>query len=310
MDDLTRLAEMLAKSGYFDDARSAAQCGVKVLAGLELGFPAFVSMAGIYIVKGKPEIGANLMAAAVKRSDKYDFKVREMNDETCSIVFLEAGQEIGTSTFSKQDAIRAGTQNMGKFPRNMLYARAMSNDVRWFTPDVFLAPVYTPEELGAKVDEEGEVIEVSATRAAPEKPLEVQKVQPEPTKAEESEPISTKQPANDAARGEVINWAFNQTTNKGQPIFEALKQTANSYDKLKREYIASLEPRLRPTIESTEEEKAAHHLAVNKLWLKKIDAYRDGEDYSLPPYPEEGKELIAVPFASDEGIGARELANA
>ena len=43
----------------------------------------------------------------------------------------------------------------------MLFARAMSNGVKWFCPNIFLGvPVYTLEELGAKVDEDGEVIEL------------------------------------------------------------------------------------------------------------------------------------------------------
>jgi hypothetical protein len=50
---------------------------------------------------------------------------------------------------------------MGKFPRNMLFARCISNGVKWFCPDIFLgAPVYTPEELGATVDRDGTVIEL------------------------------------------------------------------------------------------------------------------------------------------------------
>ena len=41
----------------------------------------------------------------------------------------------------------------------MLFARAMSNGVRWFTPDAFNGnAVYTPEELGADIDIEGNVI--------------------------------------------------------------------------------------------------------------------------------------------------------
>ena len=44
------------------------------------------------------------------------------------------------------------------FARNMLFARAMSNGARWFTPDVFGGPVYTPDELGAEVNEQGEVV--------------------------------------------------------------------------------------------------------------------------------------------------------
>lgn len=61
------------------------------------------------------------------------------------------------------DAAKAGTQNMGKFPRNMLFARCISNGVKWFCPDIFLgAPVYTPEELGATVDDDGTVVELKS----------------------------------------------------------------------------------------------------------------------------------------------------
>ena len=46
----------------------------------------------------------------------------------------------------------------------MLYARALSNGARWFCPDVLNgSPIYTPEELGANVNEDGEVIDLPAT---------------------------------------------------------------------------------------------------------------------------------------------------
>ena len=162
IDDLQRLGEFLSKSGFFEDCKQAAQACVKILAGAELGFPAFSSICGIFLIKGKPAIGANLMAAAVKRSKRYDYRVTELSDKICRITFFDRTQEIGISEFSAEDAAKAGTQNMGKFPRNMLFARAMSNGCRWFTPDIFLgAPVYTPEELGATVDEDSSVIEIS-----------------------------------------------------------------------------------------------------------------------------------------------------
>lgn len=166
IDDLQRLAEILAKSGYFEDCKQAAQAATKILCGAELGFPAFSSMVGIHLIKGRPAIGANLMAAAVKRSNRYDYRVIELSDRICQIAFFDGEREIGISEFSTADAQKAGTQNMGKFPRNMLFARAMSNGCRWFTPDIFLgAPMYTPEELGASVDEEGQVINISSSVA-------------------------------------------------------------------------------------------------------------------------------------------------
>ncbi len=174
IDDLSRLSNMLAKSGFFSDAKEAAQCGVKVLAGLELGFPAIASMTGVHIINGKPSIGANLMAAAMKRSGKYNYRITRHDNDGCTIVFYENGEVIGESTFTRDDAIAAGAldgkngHTWKKFPRNMMFNRAMSNGVRWYCPDIFAGSVaYTPEELDLMVDEEGNTLDVSAVDQQP-----------------------------------------------------------------------------------------------------------------------------------------------
>ncbi|MDZ8240572.1 MAG: hypothetical protein RMZ69_26050 [Nostoc sp. ChiQUE01a] len=168
IDDLSRLSNMLAKSGFFADAKEAAQCGVKVLAGMELGFGAIAAMVGVHIINGKPSIGANLMAAAVKRSDKYDYRITHHDNDGCTIVFYENGEAIGESTFTRDDAIAADAlsgkngHTWKKFPRNMMFNRAMSNGVRWYCPDIFAGSVtYTPEELDCEVDEEGNTVDVA-----------------------------------------------------------------------------------------------------------------------------------------------------
>ena len=135
-------------------------------------------MTGIYIIKGRVSFSANIMAAAIKRSQRYNFRVREITGEKCVIEFFELWidkwESIGVSEFTIQDARKAGTQNTEKFPRNMLFARAMSNGVRWYCPDVLGGPVYTPEELGAKVDGDGDVIhgEFSVSTVEPEPTIE------------------------------------------------------------------------------------------------------------------------------------------
>lgn len=159
---LSELGAVFVRSGFFQDARDASQAIVKILAGREMGFGPIASMTGVYIVKGKPSMGANLIAAAIKRSGRYDYRVKVMSDRECTIEFQERidgkRELIGVSTFTIEDAKKAGTQNIEKFPRNMLFARAMSNGAKWFCPDVFGGPIYTPEELGAAVDGDGEVI--------------------------------------------------------------------------------------------------------------------------------------------------------
>lgn len=167
MDDAERAARAMSASGFFPDSKQAAQAVVKILAGSELGFGPFASMTGVAIIQGKPAIGANLMAAAVKRTGKYNYRIVALNDEGCELAFFENGQEVGRSAFNKADAQAAGLvgkDNWKKYPRNMYFARALSNGVRWYAPDIYNgATVYTPDELGAVVDDEGNVIESTST---------------------------------------------------------------------------------------------------------------------------------------------------
>lgn len=163
-DDVERAARAMTASGFFADTKQAAQAVVKILAGQELGFGAFASMTGVHIIQNKPTLAANLMAAAVKRTGKYNYRVTEHSDTICELEFYEDGKAVGKSRFTIQDANTAGltsNQTWKKYPRNMLFARALSNGQKWFAPDVFNgATVYTPEELGANVDGDGNVIDL------------------------------------------------------------------------------------------------------------------------------------------------------
>lgn len=167
LKSVTDIATMFAASSYFTDAGDKAKAFTKILAGMELGIPPIASMKDIYIVKGKVSLSAMLIASLIKKSKKYNFKVKTHTEEVCVIEFLELlvdkYEVIGTSSFSIEDAKKAGlTSNdtWKKYPRNMLWARAISNGARWYTPDIFSGAVYTPDELDPNVqqDEEGNVI--------------------------------------------------------------------------------------------------------------------------------------------------------
>ena len=149
--DVFQLGEVFSKSKFFKVCADANQAVVKILAGRELGLPPFQSMSGIHVIQGKATMGATLIAARIKGSGKYDYTVNQMADTKCEVEFFELRDgkriSIGKSEFSDADARKAGTQNMGKFPRNMLFARAISNGAKWFTPDIFGGPIYVPEEM-------------------------------------------------------------------------------------------------------------------------------------------------------------------
>jgi len=148
VSEIQVMAKQFSESGMFADAKQMGQAFVKIQAGQEIGIPPFAAMSGIHIIQGKPTIGAGLIASAVKGSGKYDYKVVEMTEKNCSIDFYQGKEKIGNSSFSIEDAKKALTKNIDKFPKNMLFARAISNGVKWYTPDVFSGPVYTPEEMG------------------------------------------------------------------------------------------------------------------------------------------------------------------
>lgn len=166
MDDVERAARAMSASGFFPDSKEASKAIVKVLAGRELGFGAFASMTGVAVIQGKPVIGANLLAAAVKQTGKYNYRVTLHTENECVIDFFENKEKVGTSTFTMKDAAAAGLNlkdNWKKYPRNMLFARAIANGQKWYCPDVFNGvTVYTPDEMGATVDDEGNIIEGQA----------------------------------------------------------------------------------------------------------------------------------------------------
>jgi len=145
--DIMDMSKMFVESGMFTDAKSVAQAFVKIQAGQEIGLAPFASMSGINVIMGKPTFGASVIASSVKGSSKYDFRVIEMNEKVCSIDYFEGKTKLGNSTFTIEDAKKQGTKNLDKFPKNMLYARAMSNGQKWFCPDVFQMAVYVPEEM-------------------------------------------------------------------------------------------------------------------------------------------------------------------
>ena len=170
--EIMNIGKAFAESGMFPDIKSAAQAVVKIQAGAEMGIPPFAAMSGIHIIQGKPTIGAGLMAANVKASNKYDYKVIEQTEKVCSIDFYKGKEKLGNSTFTIEEAKKAGTKNLDKFPKNMLFARAISNGVKWYTPDVFSGPVYTPEEFDVVTqDVEHTDIKQEVTHAVEKLPL-------------------------------------------------------------------------------------------------------------------------------------------
>jgi hypothetical protein len=159
--EMSFIANEMAQARMFPDITTAHTAFVKILAGREMGIGPFQALSGIHVIQGKAVLGGGLLAAAVKNSGRYDYKVLEQTDKVCRIQFLEGKTPIGTSEFTIEDAKKAGTKNLDKYPKNMLFNRAMSNGVKWYAPNVTSGPVYV----------EGEITDTAVEASQPEPPI-------------------------------------------------------------------------------------------------------------------------------------------
>jgi hypothetical protein len=100
------------------------------------------------------------MSSLIKKSKRYDYIVAKLDETECQIDFFDLSQKdertkIGTSVFSVKDAAKCGLVNketFKSFPRNMLFARALSNGARFYCPDA-ICGYYEESELQDLVPE-------------------------------------------------------------------------------------------------------------------------------------------------------------
>lgn len=147
------IGDVFAKSGMFPDIKTQAQAVVKIMAGKELGLSPFQSVSGVYMVNGRLALQANVAASLIKRSRKYDYTVDSLSETECTISFYNTEQEehrfLGNSAYTFKDAAKAGLvnkDNWKNYPKNMLFARALSNGARWYCPDI-ICGWHTTEEM-------------------------------------------------------------------------------------------------------------------------------------------------------------------
>lgn len=96
---------------------------------------------GLYFVKGKVEMSSRMMAALI-RKNKHSITRDDRSDDTVCILHGKRSDtnDTWTESFSITEAQKAGLIRAGgpwtTFPRDMLYARALSRLARQLFPDV------------------------------------------------------------------------------------------------------------------------------------------------------------------------------
>jgi hypothetical protein len=130
----------------------------------------------VHVIEGKLSMSSELMRAMVHRAG-HRFRVLETSSERAVVQVVRSDDPDypTTITFTMGDADRAkvtGKDNWKKYPAAMLLARATSAAVRAACPEVCMGISYVPEELGADVDDEGNVLDVGEASEPPAAHLE------------------------------------------------------------------------------------------------------------------------------------------
>lgn len=163
---MKEMGAMAVKSGLLPTSINTAEKAVIImLKGREIGIGPMEAFAKISVINGKPSMDAELMLSQVyKKIPKAEINIVKTTNTECVIEAARPGKKPTTFSFTMEDAKRADLLNKGpwkSYPAAMLRARTISAMARAIFPDALSGVSYTPEELGAEVDGDGQVIDVT-----------------------------------------------------------------------------------------------------------------------------------------------------
>lgn len=142
MRDLNDVASLIFSSKVFGDLQSQEAAAIKIIAGAEKGFTPFQSMAMFDFIQGRPTLNAHGKATLINSSGDFRLKIKTLTTTECVIDVCRKNDQgewkvINTSSFTIKDAADAelttgaNKHSWKKYPRNMLFARCVSNIWRW-----------------------------------------------------------------------------------------------------------------------------------------------------------------------------------
>jgi hypothetical protein len=176
--DAWLFCQSLADTPHLPDAyrRNPASVLWAMEYGRALGLDVVTTINTIHVIKGKPTQSADLMLSRAREAG-HKVRIRQEPGQCTVSIWRSDDPEFENSvTWTYDDAVTAGLcemrdgrpysrsqknekQNWEKYPRAMLRARAISECVRTACPEVLHGAIYTPEEVGAWVDQDGNPVE-------------------------------------------------------------------------------------------------------------------------------------------------------
>lgn len=135
-----------------------------------LGVSPIHAITSIHVIEGKPSASADLIGSLVRRAGH---KLRVTGDDTHARAVIIRADDPDFEYVSEWDmgkARAAGLTGKGvwkSYPGAMLRARAITEVARMGASDALYGVQYSPEELGANVNADGEVVDLGEQPAPP-----------------------------------------------------------------------------------------------------------------------------------------------
>ena len=166
MESAYKMCQVLSKSDLVPKSYrgKAENVFLAYIAGQPFGWDVTMSMRSFHIIEGTPSLKPEIQLALVRQAGH---SVSVKTSSVDAVILLGKRQDTGDVAevgYTLEDAKRAGLIGKGNwktYPEDMLFARAVSRLCRRLFQDVLLGCAYVPEELGATVTSEGEVLAVT-----------------------------------------------------------------------------------------------------------------------------------------------------
>ena len=204
IDDKARWCEMMAGGDMLP--RQYRNKPANLLFAIEyadaLGIPRVNALTSIHVIEGKPSASADLMASMVRKAGhKLRVKVEGRGKQATAIAQVIRADDPDFTyevRWTWQDTIDANLDkkdNWVKYPTSMMKARAISAVIREGASDAMMGVIYTPEELGAVVDQDGNPVKAMTSNYA----VAARATTPHPEEVKHAAPPVAARPAADIA---------------------------------------------------------------------------------------------------------------
>lgn len=176
---------------------NAANAFVAAETGAALGLEPLQALASIAVINGRATLSSDLMAAVIRRAG-HTLRIVENSPESVTATLIRADDKTFKFevTWDKDKATKVGLWGQrgpwSQYPTQMLRARAITEVARQGASEALMGMIYSPEDFGATITDNGEVIEAEVIDDTPApakpKPKPAANAQPAPAPQELTQP--------------------------------------------------------------------------------------------------------------------------